>query len=449
MNNKKLTLIACAFLLLSLVGYYFYLDYQVTEATKAIGQAISRWGERVKKEKAEAQAKAIEKEKAEAQRKSAAAAFFHKHDHRCRIDIDDYRRSKNRPGTVIAIDRQKLAAPDPKVQKVINEITVEEITPLLRQLSGEDDFTPEGGKPVTIKTRSSYDPGVMVAMQFAEQFCKRESLSCKRWEYKEDGGRRARKMYNLEITIPGKVKTGPEKVLFIGAHLDSTAGEPWGQESLAPGADDDGSGVVAALLSARALSKLDLPYTVRVLLFTGEEQGLYGSTRYFETVGQDMKAGKLEAIAMLQMDMIAYTPNKGSTRIDVHDAADRNGSHVLAVAMVENAQRYGINRKPKDTHSSDWDERSDHKEALNQGIRSLLTSEEFTDESFYPYYHTTEDTIEKLNLEQMRDVARLHVAVVEDLMKRELAAHSKVRHFAIRKIKPVAIRKFRHAARAH
>lgn len=68
----------------------------------------------------------------------------------------------------------------------------------------------------------------------------------------------------------------PKQIVIVGGHLDS-----W---DLAQGATDNGTGAVAALGAAQAI--LQSGYrprrTVRVVLFTGEEEGLLGSLAYCE-----------------------------------------------------------------------------------------------------------------------------------------------------------------------
>jgi len=69
----------------------------------------------------------------------------------------------------------------------------------------------------------------------------------------------------------------PEQVVVVGGHLDS-----W---DLAQGAIDDGVGVAAALGAAEAIiaSGYKPTRTIRLVLFTGEEQGLLGSQAYTKT----------------------------------------------------------------------------------------------------------------------------------------------------------------------
>jgi len=68
----------------------------------------------------------------------------------------------------------------------------------------------------------------------------------------------------------------PNEVIIVQAHIDSRVGDPLDWQSDAPGANDDGSGTVLVLESARALSGKSYPTTIIYALLSGEEQGLYG-----------------------------------------------------------------------------------------------------------------------------------------------------------------------------
>ena len=69
----------------------------------------------------------------------------------------------------------------------------------------------------------------------------------------------------------------PDEIVLLGAHLDS-----W---DIGTGATDNGTGAIAVLEAARLLGALKASgvrpkRTIRFVLFTGEEQGLYGSQFY-------------------------------------------------------------------------------------------------------------------------------------------------------------------------
>lgn len=85
-----------------------------------------------------------------------------------------------------------------------------------------------------------------------------------------------RKLYNVVAEIPGVEK--PDEVVIIGGHLDSWDGP--GSE----GAADNGTGTMVTLEAARILNKVGAKpkRTIRFVLFTGEEQGLFGSRAYVE-----------------------------------------------------------------------------------------------------------------------------------------------------------------------
>ncbi len=78
--------------------------------------------------------------------------------------------------------------------------------------------------------------------------------------------------YNVIAEIKGTKR--PEEVVMIGAHLDSWHG--------ATGATDNAAGCAVAIEALRIIKALNLKTdrTVRIALWSGEEQGLYGSKAY-------------------------------------------------------------------------------------------------------------------------------------------------------------------------
>ncbi len=80
--------------------------------------------------------------------------------------------------------------------------------------------------------------------------------------------------YNVVAEIPGGDPRLKSQVVVAGAHLDSWAA--------GAGAADNGAGVAATLEAVRILRALNLRprRTIRVVLYGGEEQGLYGSEAY-------------------------------------------------------------------------------------------------------------------------------------------------------------------------
>jgi hypothetical protein len=80
--------------------------------------------------------------------------------------------------------------------------------------------------------------------------------------------------YNTIAEIPGTDPKLKDEIVMVGGHLDS-----WHSGT---GATDNAVGAVAAMEAVRIIKALDLKprRTIRVALWTGEEQGLYGSAAY-------------------------------------------------------------------------------------------------------------------------------------------------------------------------
>jgi len=78
--------------------------------------------------------------------------------------------------------------------------------------------------------------------------------------------------FNVIAEIPGTTK--PNEVVMVGGHFDS-----W---HMGTGATDNGAGSAAAMEAMRILKSLNLKMdrTVRMALWSGEEQGLLGSAAY-------------------------------------------------------------------------------------------------------------------------------------------------------------------------
>lgn len=80
--------------------------------------------------------------------------------------------------------------------------------------------------------------------------------------------------YDTVAEIPGTDPKLKDQVVMLGGHLDS-----W---IAGTGATDNGAGTIVAMEAVRILKALDIKprRTIRIVLWTGEEQGLFGSKGY-------------------------------------------------------------------------------------------------------------------------------------------------------------------------
>jgi carboxypeptidase Q len=90
--------------------------------------------------------------------------------------------------------------------------------------------------------------------------------------------------YNVVAEIPGTDPALRDEVVLIGAHLDS-----W---HTANGATDNADGAIAAMEAMRILKALNAQprRTIRVALWSGEEQGLLGARAYVTQHFKDQAA---------------------------------------------------------------------------------------------------------------------------------------------------------------
>jgi Peptidase family M28 len=108
--------------------------------------------------------------------------------------------------------------------------------------------------------------------------------------------------------------------VLVSAHYDSRMEDFNQSNARAPGADDNASGVAAVLELARVLSKVDLKNNIQFVLFSGEEQGQWGSLAYVKQ--QQTNNTKLD-LAM-NLDMVGY-PSLGLGNVIIeYDLGNKN-----------------------------------------------------------------------------------------------------------------------------
>jgi hypothetical protein len=103
----------------------------------------------------------------------------------------------------------------------------------------------------------------------------------------------------------------PNRVVIIGAHIDSRVTDVMNVTSDAPGANDNASGVALVLEAARLLSQRQFDATIVYAVFSGEEQGLWGA----ELLADTAKARGWQVSAMLNNDIVGNTVGQGGVRV--------------------------------------------------------------------------------------------------------------------------------------
>ena len=115
--------------------------------------------------------------------------------------------------------------------------------------------------------------------------------------------------YNTIAEIPGTDPKLKDEIVILGAHLDS-----WHTST---GATDNGAGSAAVMEAARIIqaSGLKPRRTIRVALWSGEEQGLYGSAAYVKQHFGEKKNGNLVKGAGYEKLSAYYNLDNGTGKI--------------------------------------------------------------------------------------------------------------------------------------
>jgi photosystem II stability/assembly factor-like uncharacterized protein len=202
---------------------------------------------------------------------------------------------------------------------------------------------------------------------------------------------------NVVCDVPGRRE--PAEQYLVVAHYDSISDEP---RRLAPGADDNGSGVAAALAVARALAAYRLERTVRIVLFAGEEQGLVGSRDYARRAksrGDDIRA-------VWNMDMVGYVGG-GPRAARLYYKDDSTWMYQAGAR----ASRLYVPELTLVGENNPFRANSDHYSFWQQGFAAAYLHEDPSGGG-YPHYHKTTDTMDHLDLPFVAANARLGAATL-------------------------------------
>ena len=211
---------------------------------------------------------------------------------------------------------------------------------------------------------------------------------------------------NVVAIKPG---VGPTpRTLVLGAHYDSRMATASDATSRAPGADDNASGVAAVLEIARLLADVDLVDTVHFVCFSGEEQGLWGSTEY----ATQLTADGVTVHRMINLDMIGHPPADGSITVerDTGNAVPGNDAASLALGAVMSQAATDYTTLPVvlgPIYASDY---------MPFEARGWVTVGAYEGEG-NPHYHETSDDVGTLDYGYLTQVTRMVLAtLLQDLL---------------------------------
>jgi len=209
---------------------------------------------------------------------------------------------------------------------------------------------------------------------------------------------------NVIAELPGSNPELDSQTYIIGAHLDSINSD--GENESAPGADDNGSGVALMLEVARILSQYEFDRTIRFAAWGAEELGLHGSSYYASNIDpeEDMR-GKFN------YDMVGYS-EEDEHAITLHANEE---SRWMLDYQKDVAETYDIGLNFTYEYNS-TETRSDHASFWDEGYDASLAIET----EFNPYYHSEEDTLDKLTIPQITKLTSHAVGTLAHIAEAEI-----------------------------
>jgi hypothetical protein len=259
-------------------------------------------------------------------------------------------------------------------------------------------------------------PRLNAAADFIEDSFSQAGLQTRRDSY-EMGGQPC---HNIEAEIPGN---RPE-IVVIGAHYDSVLGSP--------GANDNGSGAAATLALARRFASAKPKRTLRFVAFVNEEppyflSGEMGSQVYASRCKE--RGDKISA--MISLETIGYFsdaphsqtypspglgvfyPKVGNFIGFVSNVKSRSLLRRVIALFRKNAKIPSEGASfPAFIPGVSW---SDQWSFWQHGYQAIMVTD--TAPFRYPYYHSSNDTPDKLDYDRFTLVVSGMEKVIEELAK--------------------------------
>jgi Zn-dependent M28 family amino/carboxypeptidase len=188
----------------------------------------------------------------------------------------------------------------------------------------------------------------------------------------------------------------PRGRVLVTAHLDSINAVD-GPAAAAPGADDNGSGAAGLLEIARVFSGRRTTHDLCLILFGGEEQGLFGSRQYVKALA---RAERDRIRAVINMDMIGALNTPAPTVL----LEGAQTSQVLIDDLATAAATYTSLAVQTSLHPF----ASDHVPFIDASIPAVLTIEGA--DRGNGNVHTANDTLAHIDFGLALEIVRMNVA---------------------------------------
>jgi len=186
--------------------------------------------------------------------------------------------------------------------------------------------------------------------------------------------------------------TNPEEVVLISGHLDS-----W---DAGHGAQDDGGPCVAVMEAINVLRRLDLRprRTIRVVLWTNEENGLAGAKAYVKDHADELA----KHVVAIEADSGVFKPQGYSIECADEARAKRAAEQMDAILSVLSGTF------PDLKTSTGWSG-ADIGQMKSAGV--VLMGHDVEGSTYFDYHHTHADTLDKVDPRELSENVAVLAAV--------------------------------------
>lgn len=283
---------------------------------------------------------------------------------------------------------------NPFIQSLVDSVSQTQIYTTILNLQDDDSIPGWDAE----RSRFSYSPELAIERDYIHSRMEALGLDVRYQSFNLGD--------NLLDNIEGSLSgwgPGSDIIYIVCAHYDSISDDYY---NAAPGADDNASGTAAVLEAARILSPYRFKHTLRFVTFAAEEQGLIGSYYY----AAEARSAGTDIGGVINHDMIAWDFD-GDGVMEIH-VGTRSDSQALGTTFLDAIDVYSISLTPRYVT---WGAttRSDHACFWNQAYPAMLAIEDLGDYNLY--YHSTEDTLDKLDLSFARKFVQTTVATLAEL----------------------------------
>lgn len=311
----------------------------------------------------------------------------------------------------------------PVVAGLLTQTTEDTWLRWVRQLSGAEPVA-IGGESVTLTTRFTIqmfaEPRQPNAVDFVREtiagWYPEEQIEIQEFGIPIGRNGEALKAQNIILTLPGSQR--PDEIVILSAHLDSVnLADPSKPSIAAPGAEDNASGSAALLEAARLFRDLRFERTLKIIWFTGEEQGLVGSKAYVAGL-KDPDAIQ----GVINLDMFGYDSDNDRC-FEIHMGTLPRSERVAGY-VLRSIEAYALDLPRYDLLKERAISASDHGSFWDSGIGAVQIFENMIDHQqpggcpnadHNPHYHSASDTVDKLNPASAIQIVRAALASAAEM----------------------------------